>query len=253
MFTATTTPTASVDATKTITQNNRLPYNYADATGLYHNGVRDNNPNFANAGGRYPEYDPTGLGGGINGYIYGLNNAYKFTDPWGLETGAVTLGLDPNNPGPVSPAELCFYEGIFKGVIGTAVVAAAAAGLATVGVPAAVITALLGTTAIVGTGVTGYDLGKAIQNGDWNSASYYSGSFVGGFGTGMATYGPVGNRITGEWPSSFRINHSNQNYNSAYGSAWDWLGTGPNTGSGALATGDTGSLATQGSNCECKK
>ena len=85
VFTANYDPNGKTTPTTTITQNMRLPYNYNDATKLYHNGVRDNNPDYTLAGGRYAEVDPLGLGGGINPYIYAGNNAYRFIDPWGLD------------------------------------------------------------------------------------------------------------------------------------------------------------------------
>jgi RHS repeat-associated protein len=92
-------PNGKCSPTASITQNNRLPYNYADATGLYRNGLRENNPDYTIAGGRYPEYDPTGLNGGINGYIYGGNNAYKNIDPAGLSSLVYVPGSNPNGTG----------------------------------------------------------------------------------------------------------------------------------------------------------
>ena len=64
--------------------NLRLPGQYADPTGFYHNGFRDYNPSYALAGGRYLQVDPIGLEGGINPYVYALNNALKWTDQAGL-------------------------------------------------------------------------------------------------------------------------------------------------------------------------
>jgi RHS repeat-associated protein len=70
--------------TNTITQNNRFPGQYADVTGFNHNGFRDFNPTAASGGGRMLEDDLIGLGGGMNGYIYAGQNAYKNTDRLGL-------------------------------------------------------------------------------------------------------------------------------------------------------------------------
>jgi RHS repeat-associated protein len=70
--------------TNTITQNNRFPGQYADVTGFNHNGFRDYNPTSTTGAPRYLEVDPIGLAGGINPYIYGLNNPYRYTDTLGL-------------------------------------------------------------------------------------------------------------------------------------------------------------------------
>ena len=60
-----------------ITQNLRLPGQYADAeTGFNHNGVRDYMPTL----GRYLESDSIGLRGGPNTYAYASNNPTRFVD-----------------------------------------------------------------------------------------------------------------------------------------------------------------------------
>ena len=84
VFTANFDPNGKVSPTTTITQNTRFPGQRADATGLNYNEARDYLPDFALAGGRMPEVDPLGIGGGINPYVYAGNNAYKWMDPWGL-------------------------------------------------------------------------------------------------------------------------------------------------------------------------
>jgi RHS repeat-associated protein len=78
-------PNGVVTPTTSITMNLRFPGQYADASGLYHNGFRDYLPKFASGGGRYLESDPVGLDGGINPYIYTLNNPYRFVDRLGLD------------------------------------------------------------------------------------------------------------------------------------------------------------------------
>ena len=48
-------------------------------TGLHYNRFRDYDPS-----GRYIEFDPIGLRGGINGYAYVDGNPLSKIDPWGL-------------------------------------------------------------------------------------------------------------------------------------------------------------------------
>lgn len=59
--------------TSSITQNLRLPGQYADATGYNHNGFRD----YYTAYGRYLESDPVGLLGGMNTYAYVESNPQR--------------------------------------------------------------------------------------------------------------------------------------------------------------------------------
>ncbi|HET7831988.1 MAG TPA: RHS repeat-associated core domain-containing protein, partial [Gallionella sp.] len=65
------------------TFNLRFAGQYADReTGLHYNFHRDGyNP----AIGAYTQFDPIGLGGGINGYVYAFNNPLSYVDPLGLE------------------------------------------------------------------------------------------------------------------------------------------------------------------------
>jgi len=73
-------PFGGVDVTGSITQNLRLPGQYADAeTGWSQNGVRT----YAQDLGRYIEADPIGLSGGMNVYAYVRNNPLRFVDPYG--------------------------------------------------------------------------------------------------------------------------------------------------------------------------
>ena len=61
--------------------NLRFPGQYADAeTGLNQNWNRDYDPTI----GRYVESDPIGLNGGVDAYVYSLNNPTNSTDPFGL-------------------------------------------------------------------------------------------------------------------------------------------------------------------------
>jgi RHS repeat-associated protein len=66
--------------TGSITQNLRLPGQYADATGFNHNEFRDYDPSI----GRYLESDPIGLAGGLNTYAYVGDNPIMGRDPSGL-------------------------------------------------------------------------------------------------------------------------------------------------------------------------
>jgi len=71
---------ASIE-TETIVSNFRLPGQYYDEeTGLHYNGNRYYDPDT----GRYLRTDPLGLEGGLNLYVYALNNPLMFTDPDGM-------------------------------------------------------------------------------------------------------------------------------------------------------------------------
>jgi RHS repeat-associated protein len=95
--------------TNTITQNNRLPGQYADVTGFNHNGFRDYNPTSTTGAPRYLEVDPIGWAGGMNPYIYGQNNPYRFTDPSGT-------------CGPLTPLCLWILANAETAILGTAAV-----------------------------------------------------------------------------------------------------------------------------------
>jgi len=65
----------------TDTNNLRFPGQYYDKeTGINYNYFRDYNPQI----GRYIQYDPLGLRGGINGYGYANNLPVSLSDFWGL-------------------------------------------------------------------------------------------------------------------------------------------------------------------------
>jgi RHS repeat-associated protein len=84
-------PFGAVTPTASITMNLRLPGQYSDATGYYHNGFRDYIPAY----GRYAESDPVGLLGGTNTYSYVANNPLKYTDPLGLLPKFIQNKLEP--------------------------------------------------------------------------------------------------------------------------------------------------------------
>jgi RHS repeat-associated protein len=67
--------------TGSLTYNPRFPGQYYDAeTGLNYNYFRDYDPKL----GRYVQSDPMGLGGGVNTYVYVLNNPIGSADLYGL-------------------------------------------------------------------------------------------------------------------------------------------------------------------------
>jgi RHS repeat-associated protein len=64
-----------------VQMNLRLMGQYHDAeTGMHYNYMRDYDP----TNGRYLQSDPIGIAGGLNTYIYGLNNPLSYVDPSGL-------------------------------------------------------------------------------------------------------------------------------------------------------------------------
>ena len=95
----------AISITGTITNNLRFPGQYYDSdTGLNYNYFRDYNPVI----GRYVQADPIGLMGGINSFVYVLNNPTRFRDPLGLEAildGGFVGVPDPHaTPGEISTA-----------------------------------------------------------------------------------------------------------------------------------------------------
>ena len=72
---------ADVNLSSTIINNLRFPGQYYDQeTGFHYNRIRYYDPNI----GRYLKLDPIGVSGGINIYIYVLNNPTRLIDPHGL-------------------------------------------------------------------------------------------------------------------------------------------------------------------------
>lgn len=68
--------------TNTTPTNIRFPGQYANANNsLFYNWNRSYDASL----GFYPEFDPIGLTGGLNGYRYALANPTQWIDPWGLQ------------------------------------------------------------------------------------------------------------------------------------------------------------------------
>ena len=75
---------ADVNPNSTVVNNFRFPGQYYDQeTGLHYNGFRYYDSNI----GRYITADPIGQDGGINLFLYALNNPINESDPMGLESG----------------------------------------------------------------------------------------------------------------------------------------------------------------------
>jgi RHS repeat-associated protein len=67
----------------------RLPGQYFDKeTNLHYNYFRDYDPSI----GRYGQFDPIGLRGGINGYAYVSSSPLSFIDAFGLQRGGSLFG-----------------------------------------------------------------------------------------------------------------------------------------------------------------
>lgn len=79
----TTTPNTGAASIPEVTFNLRYPGQYFDSeTKLHYNHFRSYSPGM---GGRYTQFDPIGLDGGPNGFLYASANPLSFVDPDGLQ------------------------------------------------------------------------------------------------------------------------------------------------------------------------
>ncbi|MEW9572358.1 RHS repeat-associated core domain-containing protein, partial [Rhodanobacter sp. Si-c] len=98
-------PWGELDPTSTTgyTYNLRFPGQYYDVeTGLMYNGARY----FDSARGGFDQPDPSGFNGGIDLYVYGLNNPLMYVDPSGLSPPGVPPPMGPFLPPPWAELEL---------------------------------------------------------------------------------------------------------------------------------------------------
>jgi RHS repeat-associated protein len=118
-------PYGGVTPTTSITMHLRFPGHQSQSFFYDLNGFRNY---LLSPSTRYMEVDPTGLAGGLNPYIYALNNPYKFIDPLGLDTqysigigftGALTFGIGGGVSAgvsvPDSPANIFGYQAFVSG------------------------------------------------------------------------------------------------------------------------------------------
>ncbi len=88
----------------------RFPGQYFDVeTGLEYNGARY----YDSSTGRFPQADPAGLRGGINSYVYGLNDPLTYIDPTGLAPPGAPPPIGPfsPDPGPATTVTVNYYSG----------------------------------------------------------------------------------------------------------------------------------------------
>ncbi len=201
--------------------------------------------------GPWNEQLPTSAGGSVNTggvfgsgstspFVFNLQNAASNIDPPFLVLAAQAQLIPSSSKRAVDWKHTagCFVRGAVVGAGGALVIAGVAAGTVALGAPAAVVTGGLAAVGVVGGAMTGYSLIRDIQSGNYSGAAFGAGSIVGGVAVGSVVGGGLGDRInppaTRGWSFSRDIaNH----YNPRLGSLGKWLGTGPDAGAAAGATG----------------
>jgi RHS repeat-associated protein len=117
------------------TCNLGFPGQYRDReTNTFYNTYRDA---YDTATGRYSQFDPIGLRGGINGYIYALSNPLRYTDILGLEPDQICVTACTVGGALVGGSIGQVGGGVLGGLIGGAGGTLVAPGAGTVGGAAA--------------------------------------------------------------------------------------------------------------------
>jgi hypothetical protein len=131
----------------------------------------------------------------------------------------------------------CFIKGFVIGAAGTLLIYALAAAAALV-LPVWAITGALFVMAVIGTVVMTFEAVSAVHLGNWDELSFLVGVLVGAILAGGAAGRAAAQAINGvESPPWSLGSDWGQRYNPDLGSIIEWLGTGFNPGSLAVAAG----------------